>query len=137
MAPPVDAGALVIEFELPGLPATANGRRRMAHWVQASKESNRWKNDVYFKLLEINKRPRRPMHQARLHLIRHSSSEPDFDGLVSSFKPIIDGLVLSGVLVNDRSANIAQPHYHWEYAPAKAGKITVRVYEVAESNKAA
>lgn len=77
------------------------------------------------------------MATARLQLIRHSQTEPDFDGLVSSFKPIIDGLVISGVLENDRSANIGQPDYHWEYAPPKAGKITVRIFEVAESHKAA
>jgi len=41
--------------------------------------------------------PTRPLTEARIELVRHSSVEPDYDNLVGSFKAIIDGLRDAGV----------------------------------------
>lgn len=78
----------------------------------------------------VTMRPAEPLERAHLILTRHSSSEPDFDGLAVSFKPVIDGLVEAGVLANDKSGNIGQPEYRWFKAPMKMGFITVEVREL-------
>jgi hypothetical protein len=78
----------------------------------------------------LNKKPQSPLHAAVLTLTRCSSQEPDFDGLVSGFKSVVDGLVESGILKTDKVGCISQPKYLWEKAPAGKGKIKVRVEEV-------
>lgn len=75
------------------------------------------------------KRPQSPLPKARLTLIRHSSQEPDHDGLVASFKSISDGLIDAGVIVNDKPSNIGQPTYMWQKARMKEGHIVVKVEE--------
>lgn len=60
-------------------------------------------------------------------MTRGSSSISDFDGLVSSFKYVIDGLVVNRVLLNDTRAVIGQPSYLWTKAKAKQGYILVEV----------
>ena len=74
-------------------------------------------------------KPCKPLEKAKLTLIRHSSSEPDYDGLVSSFKYVIDSLVTLKILVNDKSKNIGVPDYKWQKAPAMKGFITVGIEE--------
>jgi hypothetical protein len=118
-----------VSFSLPGLPATTNSGGR-THWAVKVKEANMWKRLVG--LAASNKRPLKPLKKAKLMLVRYSSSECDFDGLVSSFKHIIDGLVESGILENDKPSNIGQSQYLWEKAPPKNGRIFVAVEEVVE-----
>ncbi len=76
-----------------------------------------------------DKAPEKPLKKARLVLTRYSSNSPDFDGLVSSFKHVIDGLVDAGVIQNDKFENIGAPEYVWEKCGRRAGKITVEVFE--------
>lgn len=75
-------------------------------------------------------KPQLPLKKAKLTLTRHSSYEPDFDGLVSSFKQIIDGLVEAKILENDKRENIDVPCYLWKKALRGHGKITVRIEEI-------
>lgn len=115
-------------FEIPSLPKTTNAGGR-AHWALKAKEAKVWKAWVLLCVRQVKfKGP--PLQKARLTLIRYSSSEPDFDGLVSSFKHVIDGLVDAKVLVSDKQSVIGQPTYLWEYAPPKKGFIRVHVEPV-------
>ncbi len=68
-----------------------------------------------------------PLKKAHLTLTRHSSIRPDSDGLVSSFKHVIDGLVDTKIIVDDDYKTIGMPTYLWEKAPAKKGYITIKV----------
>lgn len=68
-----------------------------------------------------------PLKKAQLILTRVSAVSPDSDGLVSSFKWVIDGLVRAGVLVNDGYGNIGMPEYRWEKGSRGQGKIRVVV----------
>lgn len=43
---------------------------------------------------------------------RYSTAEPDFDGLVASFKHVQDGLVVAGVLPDDAPKHL-RPAYGW------------------------
>lgn len=116
-----------LEFELKGLTKMANQLYRGSFWIKAS-HAKTWKRAVWAQVWHL--RPPTPLEQAELMLTRLSSTEPDFDGLVSSFKNVIDGLVEHGVLANDKAKNIGQPEYKWEYAPRNKGKMKIKVTEV-------
>lgn len=117
----------VLHFEVDALPHMPN-RLLGAHWRIRSNHAKVWRAWVGYKT--IGKRPPAPLAQAKLTLVRHSSSEPDSDGLRGSFKSVIDALVFVGVLEDDRPANIGEPKVSWEKAPPKKGKIMVVVESV-------
>ncbi len=116
-----------LKIEIQGLPKTTNGNARR-HWRSLQNEANKWKREVA--LFIGNCGPVKPLERATLKLTRHSSAEPDYDGLVSSFKHVIDGLVRSGVLVNDKLSNIGVPDYKWARCARNKGFISVEVLEV-------
>lgn len=116
----------VLSFKIAGLPKTTNASRRHGHWGALLSESRKWKRAVWA-AVQIAGKPTQPMRSARIELIRHSSTEPDFDNLVSSFKWILDGLIDSGVIVSDKPSVIGQPGYQWKKAAPKYGFIEVKV----------
>jgi hypothetical protein len=118
-----------LEFEIHGLPRTTNGNVSI-HWRAKHKESRIWKTRVESQVI-LNGRPPEPLLKAKLHLERHSSSEPDFDGLVSSFKFVIDALIDARVLIDDRMTNIGQPAYSWVMVPRNKGKIKIIIEEIS------
>lgn len=98
------------KIELKGLPKTTNSGGR-SHWAVKAKEARKWKTYV---LATIgNDKPDSPLKKAKLTCLRASSVEPDFDGLVSSFKHIIDGLKAAGVIEDDKPSVIGQPKFKW------------------------
>jgi len=113
-----------ISITIKGLPALTNQRR--VHWRKLQNESRMWKSQVISKA-RLNKLPETPLVKAKLILTRHSSSEPDYDGLVGSFKNCIDALVEIGILQNDKMSNIGIPEYKWEKAKPGDGKIRIEV----------
>jgi hypothetical protein len=76
------------------------------------------------------KRPKEPYKKASLTLIRCSSVCPDADGLVQSFKAVIDALVFNKILEDDSMAHIGMPNYKWLKAKPKQGKIVVSVVPI-------
>lgn len=90
-------------------------------------EARKWKKIVTDHTILHKAIPPKPLKRAKLTLTRCSSQEPDFDGLVSSFKHIIDGLILGGIIENDKMSNIGQPTYIWEKAPREKGKVIIEV----------
>lgn len=115
-------------FEIPGLPRMSNASGRSRSWRATHNAARRWKHEVI--LVTRSHRPPAPLERARLTLTRFSSVEPDADGLVIGFKPVIDGLVKAGILVNDRMSNIGMPTYRWAKALPGKGKIQVVVEEI-------
>jgi hypothetical protein len=114
-----------ILLRLQGLPSTTNsGGRR--HWAIKVKENRAWGLYMRSQLLEAGL-PERPLMKAKLTLTRCSSAEPDFDGLVSSFKILIDHLVKNGVIIDDRSSVIGQPTYLWKKERPTMGHILIEV----------
>lgn len=113
-----------LEIDVPGLPETVNQILSMSLRARM-RQKKVWKNIVW--LLTAGKRPPAPLKRARLTLTRHSTTRPDPDGLTSSFKHIIDGLVVARILENDRYDNISFPAYEWAHAPAGKGHCTVLV----------
>lgn len=113
----------MIHIKIFGLPKRTNNQR--ANWRAVYAERKKWKALVAKQLLFL--KPEFPYQKAKLTLIRHSSVEPDFDGLVSSFKSAIDSLVEQGIIINDKPSNIGQPTYLWRKAPPKKGFIEIIV----------
>lgn len=116
-----------LEFRLKGLPPMANQMLR-SNWRVRIGHTNTWKKKVFFEVAKL--KPHSPLKRAQLTLVRASSKEPDFDGLVSCFKPIIDALVEADILENDRTENIGQPTYRWEKCGTGNGHVVVRVEEI-------
>lgn len=115
----------VLEFTIKGLPKMSNQLLR-GHWASKQGHARKWKKAVD-DVLKDRIKPPCPLISAVLTLTRHSSSRPDFDGLVSSFKAVVDGLVESGVLADDSHEVIGVPTYIWEKASPGKGFISVRV----------
>lgn len=113
-----------LKFKLPGLPEPVN--RQMVHWRNRHAQIKKWKAAVALALADKLKPPQ-PLNSATLTLVRNSSVEPDYDGLVSGFKAIVDALVEQGVLKDDKMSVIGQPKYEWRKAPPGKGFVSVRV----------
>lgn len=117
-----------LHFEIAGLPKMPN-QLLGAHWRTRSKQARLWKHLVWVTI--ATRRPAVPIKTARVTLTRHSSSEPDDDGLRGSFKSVLDALVHCGVLENDKPSNIGSPAVTWEKAPPKKGRIVVIIEETS------
>lgn len=120
-----------LEFTENKLPPTTNGMTSM-HWTQKKRLSDEWNNIVMFHVLKLKAQRDIPLQKAKLTLIRYSSYEPDYDGLVSSFKVPLDALRHNGIIADDKMQNVGIPTYLWERAKPGQGKIKVCVEEINE-----
>lgn len=115
-----------LEIQINDLPKTRNALADR-RW-ERRKEATKWHELVRHKA-ELA-RPAAPLRRATLHLVRHSSRCPDYDGLVSSFKYVIDGLVNCGIIIDDNMKVIEKPLYEWFKVKKNHGFITVEVNEI-------
>lgn len=114
-----------LSFEINALPPMSNQLLR-GGWRVKHANAKKWKRLVALAVQDQFK-PSYPLSSAALELIRVSSVEPDFDGLVSGFKAVIDGLVEIGVLATDKMSCIGQPKYRWQKCKRGEGKVIVKV----------
>jgi hypothetical protein len=117
-------GQYRLSLILSGLPKTTNAGGRL-HWAVKVREARSWKNLV--NVATRNAKPPHPLKAATLALTRYSTREPDFDGLVSSFKHIIDGLVDAGIIADDKPSVIGQPAFYWHKVAPKNGHVLIQV----------
>lgn len=116
-----------LSFEIPGLPNRPNQVNAKGYWSRY-KESEAWHELV---AMTVGRRkPKAPLKKAKLILTRYSSVCPDPDGLVGSFKYVVDGLVKCGVLTGDKLTQIGMPDYRWEKVKPKQGKISAVIEEI-------
>lgn len=117
---------LIGEFLIEDLPKMTNQIGR-AHWAFKHRERVKWQRLISHQC-ELHGLKALGLKSAVLTFTRHSSKEPDFDGLVSGFKVITDSLVKEQVIVDDKPSVIGQSKFFWVYRPNKmGGRITVRV----------
>lgn len=121
----------VLEFMLPGLPKMSNQLLR-GHWRTKHGHAIKWKRKVTDACFKF--KPAQPLERATLTLTRCSSAEPDFDGLVSGFKHVIDGIVECGIIQTDKSSCIGQPKYFWEKGVRGKGFLKVKVEQITKEN---
>ena len=107
--------------ELPKLPNQLLGQK----WFIRSRHASRWKALIGTQVMGLI--PEQPLAKAKLTLTRISSREPDYDGLVGSFKAVIDALVDCRVLSGDTMKIIGKPTYDWIKGSPKQGMIRVKV----------
>lgn len=119
-----------LEIEIPGLPKTVNALGR-AHWAVKVKHNKDWEK-LIFAAAFAKGLPIVPLKKALVILTRCSSSEPDFDGLVSGMKVILDSLIKCGVLGDDNPKVIGHPTYVWEKCKKGEGKIRIEVMGVED-----
>ena len=101
-----------------------------ASWTARYGESQKWLKLVTqaMRISGINP-PVAPLTKASLMLVRHSSQCPDYDGLVQSFKPVVDALRRCLVIADDSMKVIGIPEYRWLKAKPGAGYIEIQVRE--------
>ena len=109
---------------IPGLPKLPN-TLRMAHWRTRATHTKEWKMYVHY--CTYGRRPEKPLEKAKLTFTRCSTTEPDFDNLAMSFKPVMDGLVECGILVDDNPKIVGRPGYFWEKAKRNHGHIRIKI----------
>lgn len=76
------------------------------------------------------KKPESPLLECSITCIRLSSRASDYDNLVASFKPIIDGLMDAGIIVDDNENCVIQRWYRNEKTKPGKGSIKVIVEEI-------
>ena len=102
-----------LHIKINELPKTINAIGR-AHWANKVREARYWHQLVR---IEIGDHiPTKPLSRAHISCLRASSRCPDYDGLVSSFKHVIDALRVSGVIEDDSMQHIGMPDFKWEIA---------------------
>jgi len=119
-----------LTLTLPGLPSTPNARQ---HFMARARETKQWKRRVFS--LAWPKRPEAPLTKASITFTRCSSVRPDYDNLVASFKPVLDGLRQARVIVDDKWANVGAPEYRWEMAKKAQGRILIRVESIQNKER--
>jgi len=115
-----------LEFILNVLPKPVNQQTSM-HWTKKGEMVRELKRMVGY--ITAGKRPIKPLKKAILTLTRVSSNTPDYDGLVSSFKHIVDGLTECGIIEDDSLEHIGIPNFKHELCKPKKGFIRVKVEE--------
>lgn len=124
-----------LELRLIGLPKRIN-QMSGTHWAVRAREATKWKARLAGKMILTRQSPPpAPLQRAKVTLVRHSSRCPDYDGLVVSFKPVMDALVTALVIRDDSMAVIGQPTYEWKPAAKLGGFVTILVEEVPEISK--
>jgi hypothetical protein len=113
-----------LTIEIPGLPSINTASNN--HWRVRARHNRKWRHDTILSALAAGLPPE-PLWKARVTCTRHSAREPDFENLAHSFKPLVDGLVTGGVLVDDNQQVIGQPEYRWEKAAPRMGRVTLEV----------
>lgn len=116
-----------IKVNIPGLPKPSNQLLRR-HWSLMTKEKNNWYKAVGL-AIPYPFRPKNPLKKAIVSFGRYSTTSPDYDGLVSSFKWVCDALTHYKIIENDKMANIGMPHFYWEKAPRGKGFISIEIFE--------
>lgn len=114
-------------LKLPGLPKPMN-RLLRRHWALVKKEKDHWHEMVALSL--VGKKPPGPLSKVKLRIVRHSSRAPDFDGCVSAAKFLIDGLVISKVIINDTMEVVGSPAYEWQKGKQGEGFMEVFLEEI-------
>lgn len=115
----------MIAFEICALPKMTNGGH--GSWKTVASSRKRWRSLVGRELHSF-RLPHPPWTKGMARLTRYSCVEPDFDGLVSGFKAIVDALVFYGIMVDDRPSCF-NAQYLWEKCPRGKGKIRIEVWE--------
>lgn len=117
-----------LDVIIPILPKTSSNANK--NW------RGRWAESVKIKRmvsdhLPLRLRPESPLKKAKLTLTRYAHGRaPDFDGLVASFKHVVDALTICRIILDDNYEVIGMPKFIHKSAKPKKGFIRVEVEEI-------
>lgn len=114
-----------LEFKIHELPPMGNAFYAGMPWGRRKRLNDKFLKLVFSAI--YGKKPKEPLKKYQLKLVRASSSEPDYDGLVVSFKLIVDALVDLGVLENDKLSQSGRWEVEWVKEKPKKGWISITV----------
>jgi hypothetical protein len=77
-----------------------------------------------------SKRPEKPLESFKISITRYGARCLDYDNLISSFKPYIDGLKLSGVIKDDGWKYIQHHNIFTDQKISTEKKLVIRVDEL-------
>jgi len=111
-------------FEVPGIPKSPNVTRTRCFHVNSS-QANDWKAAIVAAVADNG--PEVPLPSVRLVLVALTKTRGrrDPDNFAAACKPIIDGLVLAGVLLDDSFNVIRELVVRHELAGRNAVRIEV------------
>ena len=119
-----------IEFFIPELPRLQTNNYGSFH--ARNKDVKKW--HALVALATHGKRPDRPLDKAIVYVTRESPRKCDFDNIVASSKPIVDGLVEMGILVDDNMDVIVDRGYSWKKVPGKKQGMRLMVVEIVDED---
>jgi len=115
---------LAIHFTLQGLPKLLNASSG-SHYRAVAAERRKWK--LLVKQITLGQVPPEPWRRAEVTVTRYSARCPDYDGLVSGAKSVIDGLTEAGIILDDSMHHIGMPQFRWAKAKPGEGRVEVQV----------
>jgi Holliday junction resolvase RusA-like endonuclease len=129
-----------VEIVVPGRPPTLNARR---HWRAIAKDNENWKAVATADALDARKGWEskhglrwRPLRTARLTVtfIVPDHRRRDWDNLISTMKPELDGFVAAGILVDDSTDVISFIRFEVEYEKGVSA-TRVRIEELDDAGE--
>ena len=115
-----------LELEISIAPTDSNkilGRHKFAkHAIY-----KRVKDEIIHK--SLGKRPKSPLISFQITAVRHSIRFLDYDNLVTSLKPVIDGLKLAKVIKDDSWKYLRRDNYFPDQQKSNEPKIVLRIEE--------
>lgn len=81
-------------------------------------------------VLAHNRAPGKPLEKFKISVTRHGAKCLDYDNFISSLKPFLDGLTLSGVIKDDSWKYIKQ--INTDQKISKEKKLIITVEEIHE-----
>lgn len=123
---PSETMPYVLAFAIDDLPPLPNAMRGK-HWSRVRAIHNQWHWLVRDGV--GRDRPPAPLDYALVTLVRHGPVRPDEDNLMASWKPVIDGLVHSRVIVDDSPAHMKLSS-DWAFARRGHGYVGIGVMEI-------
>lgn len=122
-----DTAKYSLLIDLPYIESDPNQMFRLA-WRGRKSKFDRIKTSIA--ALTAGKRPGKPLEKFSISIVRHASSYLDWDNLIASFKPAIDGLKMSGIIKDDGWGYIR--HVDVDQVKTKKGMKKRLVIEVRE-----
>jgi Holliday junction resolvase RusA-like endonuclease len=117
-----------LSFELNELPPSLNVFMRW-HYRKRASEFKRIENNCIKNIL--GRAPAAPLTSYQITFTRHTIRPLDIDNLVASFKPVLDSLVRSGVIEDDKWCTTDNLKYKQEKVNTKMDqKISILINEI-------
>lgn len=95
-----------------------------------NRRRKKWHKRVGEMILVSGVRPTETVTRCELACVRWSPRMPDFDGLVQSFKPLVDGLVNHEIIADDHMGIIVRRRYSWVQVPKKYQEVTMEISQI-------